>query len=386
VPLDPRPVVMHDAELGFGGPAPLGAGVVDVGRAVPLPASGADADLVDDPGRTDPVAAGPAERDDVGEHMGQRSSDDLRGDLKRWTDAGLIDQAQADAIFAHDAAAAPTGGVSVLAEALGYAGSALALAGVITAIGNSWSSLGRGGRITAAVVPTLLAVLAGWALRKKTEPAFRRLMSLLWFIAIGGFAGSAAIVISEGWGIDHDWTALAIGIAMAVPAFAFWRLHEAILQQVALLGSVLVVVLAAMVLAPGEPSGAALMLATWALGVVWVLFGWTKLMEPHRATMVLGAILATYAPTLAAGEHEWMLFVGVATGAAFMTLSIPAGIIPMLAIGTIGVFAYVTAIVLRYFGDQLGVPLALTIIGATFIALALIAARLGRFGRKAAGS
>lgn len=325
-----------------------------------------------------------AGRDDDREHMGQRSTSDLRDDLQRWTDAGLIDRPQAVAILAHEAAAASTGGVSVLAEALGYAGSALALAGVITAIANSWDSLGQAGRISAAVVPTVLAVLAGWALRRKTEPAFRRLMSLLWFISIGGFAGSAAIVISETWDIDHEWTPLAIGIAMAVPAFAFWLVHKTILQQMALLGSVLVVVLSVLVLAPGEPSGAAWMLTSWALGVVWVMFGWAKVMRPHRAAMVLGAILATYAPTLAAGEHEWMLFVGVATGAVFMALSIPAGIIPMLAIGTIGVFAYVTAIVLRYFGDQLGVPLALTIIGATFIVLALIAARLGRFGRKSA--
>ncbi len=325
-------------------------------------------------------------RDDVGEHMGRRSPDELRDDLQRWADAGLIEPGQAAAILAHESAAAPQAGVSVLAEALGYAGAALALAGLITAIGNSWDSLGRGGRIAAAAVPTVLAVAAGWVLRTKAEPAFQRLMSLLWFISIGGFAGSAAIIVSEGWGIDHDWTALVIGLSMAVPALVLWRLHRGILQQVALLGSVLVVVLAVLVLAPGEPRGAALMLATWALGLVWVAFGWTRLMEPHRATMVLGAILATYAPTLAAGDYEWMLFAGVATGAAFMVLSIPTGTIPMLAIGTIGVFAYVTAIVLRYFGDQLGVPLALTIIGATFIALALIAARLGRFGRESAGS
>jgi len=47
------------------------------------------------------------------------------------------------------------------------------------------------------------------------------------------------------------------------------------------------------------------------------------------------------------------------------------------------VFAYVTGVVLRYFRDQLGVPLALMIIGAVFIVLALLAARLGRFRRAA---
>ncbi|HLA66253.1 MAG TPA: DUF2157 domain-containing protein [Acidimicrobiia bacterium] len=315
--------------------------------------------------------------------MTRRSSGELRDDLQRWVTAGLLGREQAEAIAVNEAAAAaPPAGVSVLAEALGYAGAALALAGIVAAIGNSWDTLGSGGRMAAAAIPTVLAVGAGWTLHSKTEAAFRRLMSLLWFLAIGGFAGTAGVVLDQFTDIDEDWIALVIGLAMAVPAFILWRLHGAVLQQMALLGSLVVTVLGVFMILPGEPSGPAMALAAWALGMVWVLAGWRRVITPQTATMVLGALLTSYAPVVGAEDHEWLLFVGIATGGALMALGVKTGLVALLAIGTVAVFGYVTAVVLRYFGDQLGVPLALTIIGGVFIGLALLASRLGRFGRK----
>lgn len=318
--------------------------------------------------------------------MAPRSADDLRYDLERWVSAGLVTRSQADAIVAHEIAATPGDGVSVLAEALGYAGSALALAGIVAAIGNSWDALGSGGRVAAAAVPTGLALAAGWLLRAKKEPAFRRLMSLLWFLAIGGFAGTAGVVLAEFVEIDTDWAAVVIGLAMSLPAVILWRLHGGVLQQIALLAGVLVTVLGVLVVVPGEPSGTAMALASWALGLVWVTLGWRRVIKPPMATMVIGALLAGYAPVLAAEDHQWMLFVGIATGAALMALSVLSREVALLAIGTVAVFGYVTGVVLRYFGDQLGVPLALTIIGAAFIGLALLAARLGGVGRGRVGA
>lgn len=317
--------------------------------------------------------------------MSHRLADELRGDLERWVRAGLLTGDQAAAIVAHEARpAAPDGGVSVLAEALGYAGAALAIAGIATALGQSWDSLSSTVRVISAAIPTALALAAGSMLRSKTEPAFRRLMSLLWFLSIGGFAGTAGIIIAEyATDFDEDWVPLVIGLAMLFPAFVLWRLLPAVLQQLALLGGLVVTVMGLFAVVPGEPNGTAMALAAWGIGVAWVVLGWRGWLKPQMATMVVGSVVAAYMPVIAAQDHEWLLALGIATGAALMILSVRSGALPLLAIGTVTVFAYVTGVVLRYFRDQLGVPLALMIIGAVFIVLALLAARLGRFRRAA---
>ena len=320
-----------------------------------------------------------------GVHMTRRSVDDLRDDLQRWVAAGLLTRGEAEGIAAHETAAAHAeGGISVLAEALGYAGSALAVAGIAAGLGQSWDSLRAGGRVAAVAVPTGLAVIAGWLLHSKTEPAFRRLMSLLWFLAIGGIAASAAVLIGEYADIDREWTVLVIGGAMAIPAFLLWLARRAVLQQMALLASLLVTMLGVFVIVPGEPNGTAVALACWALGLVWVVLGWRRWLKPPLATMVVGSLLASLAPSFGAPDHEWMLTVGIVTGVALMALSVKAGAVAVLTVGTVAVFGYVTAVVLHYFGDQLGVPLALMVIGAVFIALALLASRLGRFRHRRA--
>ena len=53
----------------------------------------------------------------------------------------------------------------------------------------------------------------------------------------------------------------------------------------------------------------------------------------------------------------------------------------MLGVGTVGMFGYVTATVVRYFGDSLGVPAALAITGVVILVLAVVTARLARMTR-----
>jgi hypothetical protein len=48
----------------------------------------------------------------------------------------------------------------------------------------------------------------------------------------------------------------------------------------------------------------------------------------------------------------------------------------MLAMGTIALFGYVTSMVVRYFGDSLGVPTALALTGALILVLTAVGSRL----------
>jgi hypothetical protein len=73
--------------------------------------------------------------------------------------------------------------------------------------------------------------------------------------------------------------------------------------------------------------------------------------------------------------------IGIATAAAAMAASVPLRNTPLLALGTLAMFGYVTGVVVRYFHQSLGVPGALAITGVLILGLAAVTARLLRATR-----
>ncbi len=98
-------------------------------------------------------------------------------------------------------------------------------------------------------------------------------------------------------------------------------------------------------------------------GAVWV-------------TVPSGVLLALIAPGFAAGGHGWVYAIGIATAAAAMTASVPLRNTPLLALGALTMFGYLTAVAARYLHQSLGVPSALAITGVLIIGLAVVSARL----------
>jgi hypothetical protein len=76
-----------------------------------------------------------------------------------------------------------------------------------------------------------------------------------------------------------------------------------------------------------------------------------------------------------------MSAVGIVTAAGLMAFSVYGKFVAGLALGSVGLLAYVTGTVVRYFGDALGVPAALALTGAVILVLAAVTARLVRFTR-----
>jgi hypothetical protein len=106
-----------------------------------------------------------------------------------------------------------------------------------------------------------------------------------------------------------------------------------------------------------------------------------RYVEPLWVTVPSGVLLALIAPSLAAGEHGWVFAIGIATAAAAMAASVPLRNTPLLALGTLAMFGYVTGVVVRYFHQSLGVPGALAITGVLILGLAAVTARLLRATR-----
>jgi hypothetical protein len=122
----------------------------------------------------------------------------------------------------------------------------------------------------------------------------------------------------------------------------------------------------------------AIALPLWVLGLAWAGLGWRRYAGPLWVTIPSGVILALIAPSFAAGHYGWMYVIGIATAAAAMAASVPLRNTPLLALGALAMFGYLTAVAARYLHQSLGAPSALAITGVLVIGLAVVSARLMR--------
>ena len=95
--------------------------------------------------------------------------------------------------------------MSLLAEALGYVGVVLALAGAAVGLAQGWEDLPVWARLAIPAAATGLLLLGGVLLRRQEEPAFRRLMSVLWVLSVGG----ARLDAGRAGRRRIDWTSTA---------------------------------------------------------------------------------------------------------------------------------------------------------------------------------
>jgi hypothetical protein len=317
----------------------------------------------------------------------------LSADLSRWVGAGLISAEQADAIASHERASVGALGappeerrVSLLAEALGYVGVALALAGAAAGLAQGWESIPVWGRITIPAATTGLLVLGGFFLRRQEELAFRRLMSVLWVLAVGGMAWTLAVVGIEATGFDAEPIALMAAGGCTLLAAGLYLACRHGLQQAALLASLHALAVSAL-LCVAEPRRGWWFAATiWALGAAWAVLGWRRLLAPEWLAIAFGCAGMVIGPAFGLNEYEWLLAPALLTTASLVAVSVPTRQTPLLALGMVGAFGYITWAVLHYFSDSLGPPLALVIVGAVFLVLAVLAGVLANRGKSRAGA
>jgi len=324
----------------------------------------------------------------------------LAADLSRWVAAGLISAEQAESIAGHERAATAWRGpaakerrVSLLAEALGYVGVVLVLAGAGVWLGYSWEDLAAWGRLAIPAAATALLVLGGVLLRRQEEPAFRRLMSVLWALSVASTAWGLGVLGADLLEISEEHTALLAAAGCAALAAGLYLVHRHGLQQLVLLVSIHGLVITGLLSLPMDDPATwrteelpvwCFSVAVWALGLAWAALGWRNVIRPGWLAIGFGCLGAVIGPSVGVGEYEWLLAPGLLTAAALMAVSVPARQTPLLALGTLGAFGYITWAVVHYFSDSLGVPVALVIVGAVFLALAVLAGTLASRSRKKA--
>lgn len=271
--------------------------------------------------------------------------------------------------------------ISLLTEAVAYVGAILLLAGAIGAIGQRWDSIGDWGHVGVFAGAAVFFLLVGIAVRRVQEPAIQRFLGIAWFLSVAGVAGAVAFATLNERGNPSTYTAVAVGVAVTVYSAALWLIRRSALQNVALFAGLVVTIVGAIVAIDESASPLVFIFALWVFGLLWAGLGWRRHVEPMWVTIPLGGVLALLAPTFALGEYGWLYAIGIATAAAAMAGSVPLRNTPLLGMGTLAMFGYVTSVVVRYFGDSLGVPAALAITGVLIIGLAVLTARLMRATR-----
>jgi lipid-A-disaccharide synthase-like uncharacterized protein len=285
--------------------------------------------------------------------------------------------------------------ISLLTEAAAYLGIILLLAGAIIAISPRWNDIPRWGQAGVYAGAAVFFLVVGIVVRQVREPAIQRLAGVAWFLSVIGVAAAVWLAMYHvHWNTDAV-TVLAVGAAVTAYAAALWLVRRRALQNLALFtGLVITIVgiggiITAQVRTGSAPAPdinvptpvLAVALPLWVFGLAWAWLGWQRYVEPLWVTIPSGVILALIAPSFAAGHYGWMYAIGIATAAAAMAASVPLRNVPLLALGVLAMFGYVTSVAAGYLHDSLGVPSALAITGVLIIGLAVVSARLMRAAR-----
>jgi uncharacterized membrane protein len=310
----------------------------------------------------------------------------LTDQLARWQEAGLVDAAQAEAILAHErgrtgASERRTPARASVTEAVGYLGAVLVLAAVGLFVGQVWQELTVVGQLALAGLVTATSVGAALALgRSVTEPV-QRLVSLLTVAAVAGGAWTASIVALDVVGVRSDPAAVvvsAVAVAFSAAGYA-WR--QRTLPQLVLLASVLALLATSLTLLPVEPDPFWSALPIAAVGGAWALVATGGYLRPRVPAATAGSLVTVLALLAGSfGDHRTAgLLLATLVAAGLVAAAVVSGGVHHLAVGAVGSFLAVPQLVVELFGDAIGAPATLLLVG---LLLVLLAVGLGRARRE----
>jgi hypothetical protein len=322
---------------------------------------------------------------------------DLRERLDIWTGAGLLAPEQADAIARYEAERpgawqtgeephgssmrAPTRDV-LPAEAIGYVGAALAFSAIAWMLGEVWIDFTTVAQLALVGLLTLMLFGGGAALMRTTSAPLQRLTSVLFLGGLAGAGWCAGILVFEVLGVRDQLGAVLVAATLAVLAVPLYLLRPRALPQVAALGAIVALTVTLLLLPGLVPDPWVFGLVLWAIGSGWLLASLGGFLPPSEISGVLGGFLALVGSLVAGvgGTAEaWWLGLGVLTAAALVGLALRRDTLHHLVIGALGLFVLVPTLAFELFGETIGAPATLLVIGLLLVALAV---GLGRAGRE----
>src|SRR6266571_624667 len=272
--------------------------------------------------------------------------------------------------------------VSVLTESLAYCGAILVLAGGGVAVGQEWRDITAWQRAGIVAGAAVFFLAAGLVVRRIIDAAIQRMIGVVWFISAWCAGVAAGLVAGGALGGSGAVAVLVAGLVTAACSAALWLVRWRELQMVAMFAGVPVALCATFITVAGSAGPRlAIALGLWALGAGWVIVGW-QYPQPLWSTIPLATAIALIGPGIAAWQHGWVFAIGIATAAVAILASLSRRRTALLAAGTLALFGYLTAAVVRYFHASLGLPATLAACGVLLLVLALAMARIRRSARR----
>ena len=324
---------------------------------------------------------------------GLSSGAELRKRLDRWVAEGLIDTAQATRIETAEVPATGSAGTGpagtgpaatgpaatgsrapLVAEALGYAGGVLAIAAGLYIVRDFWPNLSAGAALAFAAAACVALGAGGAAVRTTSDPALRRLRSVVWLMSTVSLAVFAGTLADQVWGFGPASTTLVTATVSAAYGAVLWRRTRAALQHLAVFASL--AVLAGTAVARLDPGFGAWGpgLAIWALSVLWgvaVMRGYL----PPGATGYFAAGIGV----LAGAQLAMQVAAGYALALATVAGLLAAGVLLrqawLVVLGALGVLLVTPQITTRYLPVSAAAPLAILVVGVALVGSAVWLAR-----------
>lgn len=307
---------------------------------------------------------------------------DLDQRLSEWTDHDLISPEQAARITDHEATRPRSDRRTMIAEAIGYVGAALALGALRLILAELWPEWRTGGQLALVGLLTVLAAGAGQTLHHRRNAAMRRLAGVLWTVTALSAAWFAAIVADDVAGLEPAGVGTVAGAVAGLVAITLLLRHPAALLHVVSLGGLVVATTSLLDLVTALPVDVLFEgLLAAGVGGVWLLLGLGRWLAPHRAAETLGAALLLLGVQVGSlGDlRTTALGLGLLLAAGLVVLAVTGDASHHLAVGAVGLFVFAPQLVIDVFGDVLGAPAALLLVGLLLVGLAV---GLGRARRE----
>ncbi|MGI9586575.1 MAG: DUF2157 domain-containing protein [Acidimicrobiia bacterium] len=305
----------------------------------------------------------------------------MAADLNRtqeWVSAGLISEEQANSIDAFESAQPKTR--SAVLEVLGYVGAVLVLIAGLIIVGDMWPDLDRLAKLAIAAIAAGVLVAGGLAATGSEGDSLRRVGQVSLLLAAGPL-GLAIGVLAE----DNvaDEVAVLLGFAAAfVYSTAMYFRDRSWAQHIGMfITGVGTSTLA--VIAVNEDWTWQAGAAAFVYGVVWLGLSTTNRLQPRLlgeiaglSAMMFGSItlIAALEFDEDAARHA-VLAVFIAIAFALVAVGTIRDRVAIIVGGMVGLVVYIPWLISSAFGETLGAPVVLLIVGALLIASAVYLTR-----------
>ena len=304
----------------------------------------------------------------------------LQQHVDAWVAADLISADQAARIEEHERRWDGQGSRGGVAEAVGYVGAVLAVSSVLLFIGELWDTVAVAGRLALSGLLTVAVLGAGGALRSSPAPSVQRLVSVLWFLGVAGTGWVAWVLADDALGLRDVDRALLVAGCVALAGGTVHLLRHRALSQVAALAGTVGVALALLDRPALDLEPAWWGLTLLAVGGAWAVLGDGGWLRPRSVAETAGASLALAGTQVGAfGEARVALLgLGVVVAAALVWAAMTRDGTHLLAVGALGLFVVVPQLVFELFGDAIGAPATLLVVGLLLVVLAVGLGRVRR--------